>query len=89
MKFFLSSEVKRKLRDINRKSPKLSEKIRKKLELFVGNPKHPSLRNHKLKGNLKDAWSISIEKDLRMLYYFDEEGVIFFDIGTHDQVYKK
>lgn len=89
MKFFLSSEAKRKLRDINRKSPKLSEKIHKKLELFVDNPKHPSLRNHKLKGNLKDAWSISIERDLRMLYYFDEDGVIFFDIGTHDQVYKK
>ena len=89
MKLVLTSDVKRKLGEIKRKTPKLSEKIHKKLELFVDNPKHPSLRNHKLKGNLKEAWSISVEKDLRMLCYFDEDGVIFFDIGTHDQVYNR
>ena len=89
MQLIFTSDVKNKLRKIKSKTPKLSEKIHKKLILFLNNPQHPSLRNHKLKGNLKNAWSISIEKDLRMLYYFDEIGIIFFDIGTHDEVYRK
>lgn len=89
MQLIFTQDVKNKLRKIKSKKPKSSEKIYKKLKLFIDNPQHPSLRNHKLKGNLKDAWSISIEKDLRMLYCFDEVGIIFFDIGTHDEVYKK
>jgi len=89
VQLILTADVKSKLKKIKGKTPKLSEKIHKKLKLFIDNPQHPSLRNHKLKGNLKDAWSIFIEKDLRMLYYFDEVGIIFFDIGAHDEVYKK
>ena len=56
--------------------------------LFAENPIHNSLRTHKLKGRLKNSWSISIEGNLRMLYRFDADGVVFFEIGNHDEVYK-
>ena len=64
------------------------EKFRSKLELFTDNPFNPSLRTHKLKGRLNGYWSFSIEYDLRVIFYFeDEETVVLFDIGSHDDVY--
>jgi len=65
-------------------------KIHEQLSIFVENPVYPSLRNHKLEGGLKDKWSISVEDQLRMVYFFEDDGVItFIDIGTHDEVYGK
>lgn len=46
-----------------------------------------SLRLHKLKGKLKNVWSISIDSDYRMLY-IDNDCIYFFDFGTHNQIYK-
>lgn len=40
-------------------------KIERQIKLFESDPKHPSLRTHKLIGNLADRWSISISKGLR------------------------
>lgn len=80
-----------KLTAIKHKQPKLFQKIKKQLLLFSQNPKHPSLRLHKLKGELRDTWSISITKELRMIFYFrlknHQKSAVFIDIGTHDQVY--
>lgn len=87
MKITFSTVVSRHLAEIKMKNPKLFKKISSKLHLFKENPHHPSLRNHKLSG--KNRWSISIEMNLRMLYYMQEDEAIFFMIGTHDQVYRK
>lgn len=89
MQIKFSSKVKRELRKLRDKDTKLSKRIEKQLDLFVENPKHPSLRIHKLSGELKNIWSLSINKSIRMIYVSDEEGIYFTDIGTHDQVYKK
>ena len=64
------------------------KRIQKQLVMFSHNPTHPSLRTHKLKGNLENSWSISIEANLRMLYRIDDNEIVFFAIGTHDEVYK-
>jgi mRNA-degrading endonuclease YafQ of YafQ-DinJ toxin-antitoxin module len=41
-----------------------------------------------LRGKLKDLWSFSIEFDLRVVFYFEEEKeCVFIDIGTHEEVY--
>lgn len=89
MEISFSSEVIKYVKDAKKKNPKLLKKIYKQLELFKANPKHPSLRIHKLQGNLSNSWSISIENNVRMLYYFSSNKVVFFFIGTHDEVYKK
>jgi mRNA-degrading endonuclease YafQ of YafQ-DinJ toxin-antitoxin module len=37
---------------------------------------------------LKDVWSFSVERDLRIIVDLkDPEKILFVDIGTHDQVY--
>ena len=84
-----SDELTKEFIQIKKKDPILIKKIEKQLILFKGNPKHPSLRTHKLSGKLNNMWSISITMNIRMIYiqrYGDE--AYFVDIGTHDQVYK-
>lgn len=86
----LSSFVVKELAKTKQKNRKLSEKIHKQLHLFSVNPKHPSLRVHKLTGKMTNMWSISITISVRMTYkLLDEEHAYFVNIGTHDQVYRK
>lgn len=90
MKAKLSPLVQQKLLQLHKKDKKLVIKIQKQIILFETNPRHPSLRIHKLTGNLNNRWSISISRGLRMVYVMLEEDIAYFvDLGTHDQVYKK
>ena len=59
-----------------------------KVEVFVHNPFHSSLKTHKLSGYLEGYWSFSVEYDLRIIFYFNSDNnAVFADIGTHDEVY--
>lgn len=90
MKIGFSPEAKKELARIKRKNPSLVKKIHKQLQLLSLDPKHPSLRLHKLSGNLKNFWSISITKNVRMIYQLkNDDHAYFVDIGTHDEVYNK
>lgn len=84
----LSPDVYKKVRTIQSKDTKFFKKIQKQLKLFKENPRHKSLRLHKVTREVKNSWSISIDKGFRMIY--TEDGFIyFFEIGTHDEVYRK
>ena len=75
---------------IRQKDKKLATRIEKQILLFEENPKHPSLRRHKLSGKLQEMWSISITMNIRMAYILlDKDNALFIKIGTHDQVYRK
>ena len=66
----------------------LDKRFVEKLKLFVGNPFHPSLKTHKLTGNLEGYYSFSMGYDLRVVFYFNtDNNAVFADIGTHDEVY--
>ncbi len=77
----------RKQRKLEKKSRGLHHKIDDKLRILVENPKHPSLRIHKLVSNKYEAWSISINMQLRILFAYRSYGILLIDIGTHDEVY--
>lgn len=81
-------DVYKKIQTIRTKDPKLYKKIQKQINLFKEDPKHKSLRLHKVIREIKNSWSISIDKSFRMLYT-EQDFVYFFDIGTHDEVYRK
>ena len=84
----LSPVIQKEILDLNKKNPKLVAKIQKQIALFEENPKHPSLRTHKLSGNLDNMWSISINMSIRMIYVkIDETSVLFVRIGKHDEIY--
>jgi len=85
-----SPSVQKELEKIQQKDRKLANRIEKQIALFEENPKHPSLRTHKLSGTMGNMWSISITISIRMVYVFlDQSSVIFVKIGTHDEVYGK
>ena len=55
-----------------------------KIEIFVENILHPSLRTKKIQGQ-KDLYESSINMDIRVIWYFEnEELIILVDIGHHD-----
>jgi addiction module RelE/StbE family toxin len=84
-----ASGVEESLIKIKRKNSKLFSRIDKQLALFVENPKHPSLRTHKLSGKMKNMLSISITVNIRMVYVkISDNSFIFVKIVTHKEVYK-
>lgn len=85
----LTPEVRNSLKRLKKNDPKSFELIKKQLIIFENNPKHPSLRIHKLSGKLNNVWSISIVRKLRLVYFIKNGDAWAYMIGTHDQVYKK
>jgi addiction module RelE/StbE family toxin len=60
----------------------------KKEEVFKINPLHPSLRLHELHGKFRGIWSISINKNYRIIFERQGDGsILFISIGNHD-IYK-
>ena len=72
-----------------KKHPDMFDRYAKAMTILEVNPFHPSLRLHKLKGNLNEYFSISINMEYRVVIDFlvvDNE-IIPIDIGSHDDVY--
>jgi addiction module RelE/StbE family toxin len=93
MQVVWSNGFKRSFKKITKKNPQLTESIVKALRLLGDDPFTPSLKSHKLGGNLAGLWSCSVAYDCRIVFRFSEdeellEMVIFLvDIGSHDEVY--
>ena len=87
--FLFSPKFIKKLKGIVRTDRKLNQLIKKQLNLFKSSPKHHSLRLHKLRGNLSNTWSISVNKSFRLVYVEEGNSYYFFDLGFHDEIYEK
>ncbi len=72
-----------------KKHPELKEQYAKTLKLLALNPSHPSLRLHKLQGNLKGLQAVSINISYRVVLHFfvRKDLIVPVDVGTHDEVY--
>jgi mRNA-degrading endonuclease YafQ of YafQ-DinJ toxin-antitoxin module len=81
-----SDKFSKKLDKLKKRDKLIENKIKQKLKYLLCDPKHPSLRLHKLKGE-RDFWSISIDTDLRVLFIYQDWGILLIDIGGHDEVY--
>lgn len=89
MEFHISPALDKRLQKLLKTNPQISLKIEKQLKIFFQDHYHPSLKTHKLSGELNNLWSISITKSLRMTYILDGDKAYFIDFGTHDQVYRR
>ena len=72
-----------------KKHQDLKKRYFKTLDILQVNPFHPSLRLHKLQGNLKEYHSISLDLEYRIILDFIivNEQIILVDIGNHEDVY--
>ncbi|GBO53132.1 HigB toxin protein [Pseudanabaena sp. lw0831] len=93
MEIVWSSGFKRSFKKIIKKNPQLQAQIVKALKLLADDPFTPSLKSHKLGGNLAGLWSCSVAYDCRIIFSFSEEEklleivILLVDIGSHDEVY--
>ncbi len=66
----------------------IQEEALKKEKIFRQNPFFPSLKTHKLSGNLKGRWAFSVSYTHRIIFSFPEDQYVrFHSIGDHD-IYK-
>jgi len=79
----------KKLKKFLKKHPNIFNRYEKTIFLLENNPFHPSLRLHKLQGEIKEYHSVSIDMQYRIIIDFIiiDEQIIFIDIGSHDDVY--
>lgn len=79
----------KKAKKFVKKHPELLSQYEKTLKLLELNPFHPSLRLHKLTGNLSELYSVSINMIYRISIDFiiDDKEIIPINVGKHDEVY--
>lgn len=88
-----SSAFIRAFKRLVRQNPQLLSAIEETLQQLAEDPFNPSLRSHKLKGDLADRWSCSIDYSNRILFKFvtnpdsNEEEILLLTLGSHDDVY--
>ncbi|BCD61464.1 HigB toxin protein [Nitratiruptor sp. YY08-26] len=72
-----------------KKHPNLLPKYKKVIEQLENDPYYPSLRLHKLKGDLNEYYSVSIDMHYRIVIdlIITDKEIILLDIGSHDEVY--
>jgi addiction module RelE/StbE family toxin len=87
-----SSVFTRSVKRLARQNPQLLSRIEQTLQQLSEDPFHPSLRTHKLKGDLSGRWACSIDYSNRILFKFVQtpdlgEEILLLTLGSHDQVY--
>jgi mRNA-degrading endonuclease RelE of RelBE toxin-antitoxin system len=61
----------------------IRQAFKDKLDLFIKNVLHPSLRVKKIQG-VQNRWEGSITMKYRFTFHYDGDTVVFRTIGTHD-----
>lgn len=87
MNILLAPSFVRAFKKVTKHNQPLRDKIKKQIEVFRNNPNHPSLRLHKLEAKNTNAWSISVSGNIRIIFQHIEDGMLFTNIGSHDEVY--
>ena len=65
----------------------LRERFKQLVEELTNDPFTPSLKTHKLSGDLKEFWSCSVTYEIRLIFKIVNNIIELIDIGTHDEVY--
>jgi len=81
------------VKKLSKRQPDLTNKIETALEKLEINHLEPSLRTHKLKGDLKGTLSCSVDYDYRIIFELinidelNRTDILLLSIGNHDEVY--
>jgi len=88
-KLVFTEKYEKKAKKFFKKHQNLKNKYNKIIFFLKENPFHPSLRLHKLQGDLKEFYSVSIDLEYRIIIDFIiiDKQIFLIDIGSHDEVY--
>ena len=87
------ASFRRAFKRYTRNSPARQDLIFQTMGRIVDDPFQPSLRTHKLSGQLAGLWACWVEYDCRIVFTLDsdpatsDELIVLIDLGTHDEVY--
>lgn len=70
-------------RDYLRLPSHLQDQTDQKLQLLLGNPRHPSLRVRKMQGVPK-VWELRVTEGYRLTFQIEGDGYLLRRVGTHD-----
>ena len=91
MKLNLTNKFKKESSKLITRNPSLRNKLSEILKILSEDPFYPTLKTHKLKGELDELWALSLTFELRIIIQFreinNEKVIDLLTIGTHDQVY--
>ena len=84
-----TKDYEKKAKKFFKKNPHLKDRYKKTIFFLKNNPFHPSLRLHKLKGDKKVFYSVSIDMQYRIILDFIiiDKKIFLIDIGLYDDVY--
>lgn len=78
----------RKLKKLVNKNSDLEKELKKRLGILRTNPRHPSLKTHKVNTKfLGTFWSSRLSDDLRIAWIFHDDfrdTIVLIDIGGHE-----
>jgi mRNA interferase RelE/StbE len=81
MKAYYSELFARKTADQNEV---VKRALKKKIKLLLENPRHPSLRVKKIKGQ-NDIFEASITMKIRITWQYYHDGILLRNLGEHDK----
>jgi mRNA interferase RelE/StbE len=67
----------------NRFPKQIQDEAIEKLDLYIRDPSHPSLRVKRMRGTER-IWELSVTMQYRVTFEIDDEKIILRRIGTHD-----
>ena len=88
-----SSGFGRNLKPLVRQSPNLKIQVLQTLDQLQEDVFHPSLRTHKMKGDLSDRYARSVNYSDRIVFKFAENSesgdqeILLLAVGSHDEVH--
>lgn len=81
-----SSRFKRSFRKL---PSSIQDDFERKIKRFFQNPFDPSLKTHKLHGNLASYYAFYLQDGYRVLFDFeDDNNILLVNIGSHDDYEK-
>jgi len=93
---YVTNAFRRAARGAAKKQSGLAKQIQEAIELLEANMFAPSLKSHKLKGELDGCWACSVNYSVRIVFEIREpktindfyaETIVLLTLGTHDEVY--
>lgn len=86
MKINRSTRFKRSFKKL---PPHVQDDFDQKIKIFFSSPFHPSLRTHRLSGNLADYYGFYLQDGFRVIFEFVEaDSALLVNIGSHDDYAK-
>lgn len=70
-------------KDFKKLHPDIKNAVLNKLDIFINNPFHPSLRVKKIKGT-DNIWEMTITRNYRITFMPVGDTRILRKVGTHD-----